>query len=160
VNGIGAGHQDEGTKTIVPHYAFAKLDLRLVPDQTPTRIVELIEAHLERVGMSDIEVVVQDAVVKPLRTPPDHWFAKECAKILERSFGQPPILQPSSPASGTAHPFVELLGAPIFGIGLTHHGARLHAPDENILIEHFTRMSDSAAAIFNMLSARARQSEN
>ncbi len=46
VNGIGGGHQQEGTKTVVPARAFAKLDFRLVPGQTPAKIVELVKAHL------------------------------------------------------------------------------------------------------------------
>ncbi len=105
--------------------------------------------------MADIEVVVQDAIVKPVRTSTDHWFVRECATIMERAFRRPAILQPSSPASGTAHPFVEQCDAAIVGVGLTHHGARLHAPDENVIVTQFEMMSDAACSIFAMLAARA-----
>jgi acetylornithine deacetylase/succinyl-diaminopimelate desuccinylase-like protein len=64
-------------------------------------------------------------------------------------------VQPSSPASGTAHPFVEQLGAEIVGLGLTHHGAMLHSPNENIIIDQFVRMIECSAAILARLSERA-----
>jgi acetylornithine deacetylase/succinyl-diaminopimelate desuccinylase-like protein len=64
-------------------------------------------------------------------------------------------VQPSSPASGTAHPFVEQLGADIVGIGLTHHGAMLHSPNENVIIEQFETMIECSAALFWRLAERA-----
>lgn len=159
VNGIGGGYQGEGAKTVLPAEAFAKLDFRLVPDQTPTRVVELVRDHLERIGMADIEVIVHDAIVRPVRSDAGHWFVAACAEILEAEFGRPAIVQPSSPASGTAHPFIDHLGTDVFGIGLTHHGAQLHAPNENIEIDHFERMVSASAAIFKMLARRAKSDQ-
>jgi acetylornithine deacetylase/succinyl-diaminopimelate desuccinylase-like protein len=155
VNGFGGGYEGEGMKTVVPAEGFVKLDFRLVPDQDPKLIVPLVRAHLDRNGFQDIEIVVHDDVVKPVRSAPDHWLVGEASTLLERHFRQPVIIQPSSPASGTAHPFVEQLGAAVIGIGLTHHGAMLHSPDENIISEHFERMVSFSADLFEVMGRKA-----
>jgi acetylornithine deacetylase/succinyl-diaminopimelate desuccinylase-like protein len=93
--------------------------------------------------------------VKPVRAAADHWFIRDAKELLETHFGKPAIVQPSSPASGTAHPFVEQLGAEIVGIGITHHGAMLHSPNENIIPEQFEAMIQCSAALFQRLKQRA-----
>ncbi|MGO4705594.1 hypothetical protein AB4072_07440 [Microvirga sp. 2MCAF38] len=132
-----------------------KLDFRLVPDQDPKQVTQLVRTHLDRHGFSDIEIVVHDDIVKPVRSSPDHWFVQEAKALLEKHFGKAAIIQPSSPASGTAHPFVEQLGAEIVGIGLTHHGAMLHSPNENIISEQFETMISFSASLFEAMARRA-----
>jgi acetylornithine deacetylase/succinyl-diaminopimelate desuccinylase-like protein len=155
VNGFSGGYGGEGAKTVLPAEGFVKIDFRLVPDQEPQQIVSLIRAHLDRHGFGDIELVVHDANVKPVRAAADHWFIRDAKELLETHFGKPAIVQPSSPASGTAHPFVEQLGAEIVGIGITHHGAMLHSPNENIIPEQFEAMIQCSAALFQRLKQRA-----
>jgi acetylornithine deacetylase/succinyl-diaminopimelate desuccinylase-like protein len=155
VNGFSGGYAGEGAKTVLPAEGSVKIDFRLVPDQDPQHVVGLLRAHLDRHGFEDVELVVHDANVKPVRSSTDHWFIQDAQEILEKHFGQPAIVQPSSPASGTAHPFVEQLGADIVGIGLTHHGAMLHSPNENIIIEQFETMIECSAALFQSLAERA-----
>ena len=155
VNGFSGGYAGEGAKTVLPAQGVVKIDLRLVPDQDPQHIVALLRAHLDRHGFEDIELIVHDANVKPVRSATDHWFVQDVKELLEAHFGQPAIVQPSSPASGTAHPFMEQLGAEIVGLGITHHGAMLHSPNENIIIDQFARMIECSAAILARLSERA-----
>lgn len=157
VNGFSGGYAGEGAKTVLPAEGAVKIDLRLVPDQNPQHIVALLRAHLDRHGFDDIELIVHDANVKPVRSATGHWFVQDSKAALEEHFGQPAIVQPSSPASGTAHPFVEQLGAEIVGLGLTHHGAMLHSPDENIIVDQFAKMIECSAAILAKLSQRAAQ---
>ncbi|WP_112662627.1 M20/M25/M40 family metallo-hydrolase [Microvirga flavescens] len=156
VNGFGGGYGGEGAKTVLPADGFVKLDFRLVPDQNPREVTKLVRAHLDAQGFADIEIVVYDDIVKPVRSSPDHWFVQEAKPLLEAHFGKTAIVQPSSPASGTAHPFVEQLGAEIVGIGLTYHGAMLHSPNENIIPEQFGTMVSFSADLFEALSRRAR----
>ncbi|MBD9596910.1 M20/M25/M40 family metallo-hydrolase [Ensifer sp. ENS05] len=156
VNGFSGGYGGDGTKTVLPATGFAKLDFRLVPNQNPKTVAERLRLHLDRNGFEDIELIIHDAEVCPIRSDPEHWSVREAVPILQQWFGRSPILQPSSPASGTAHPFVERLGATIVGIGLTHHGAMLHSPDENILLDHLSKMigftSDYLARITALMS--------
>ena len=155
VNGFSGGYAGEGAKTVLPAEGSVKIDFRLVPDQDPQRIVALLRAHLDRHGFEDIELIVHDANVKPVRSATDHWFVQDVKELLEAHFGQSAIVQPSSPASGTAHPFVDQLGAEIVGLGITHHGAMLHSPNENIIIDQFAKMIGCSAAILARLSERA-----
>ena len=55
--GINAGYTGEGMKTVLPNYAFAKIDCRLVPNLTPELCIALLRAHLDRRGFTDVEVV-------------------------------------------------------------------------------------------------------
>jgi acetylornithine deacetylase/succinyl-diaminopimelate desuccinylase-like protein len=151
VNGFSGGYSGEGAKSVLPAEGSVKIEFRLVPDQDPQHIVDLFRAHLDRHGFQDIEIVVHDANVKPVRSSADHWFVGEARELLETHFEQPAIVQPSSPASGTAHPFVEQLGTEIFGIGLTHHGAMLHSPNENIIPQQFVTMIDFSTSLFSRL---------
>jgi acetylornithine deacetylase/succinyl-diaminopimelate desuccinylase-like protein len=155
VNGFSGGYAGEGAKTVLPAKGSVKLDFRLVPDQDPQHVVSLLRAHLDRYGFQDIELIIHDANVKPVRSSTDHWFIQDAKEILEKHLGRSVIVQPSSPASGTAHPFVEQLEADIVGIGITHHGAMLHSPNENIIIEQFEAMIECSAALFQRLAERA-----
>jgi acetylornithine deacetylase/succinyl-diaminopimelate desuccinylase-like protein len=157
VNGLSGGYAGEGAKTVLPAEGAVKIDFRLVPDQDPQHVVQLLRTHLDRHGFDDIDLIVHDANVKPVRSSTDHWFIQDAKELLEKHFGQAAVVQPSSPASGTSHPFVEQLGASIVGIGLTHHGAMLHSPNENVIIAQFVAMTEFSAALFQRLAQRARE---
>ncbi|QWK81638.1 M20/M25/M40 family metallo-hydrolase [Ochrobactrum sp. BTU1] len=159
VNGISGGYAGEGAKTVLPAEASAKLDFRLVPDQQPLAIVDLVRKHLDTHGFEDIELIVHDAEVQAVRSDHGHWAVQKGIELLEKHFGKKPIVQPSSPASGLAHPFVKEMGATLFGAGLTHHGAMLHSPDENIIIKQFARMIEFSAEFFEALSRQRNSSE-
>jgi acetylornithine deacetylase/succinyl-diaminopimelate desuccinylase-like protein len=154
INGIHGGYDGAGTKTVLPATATAKLDFRLVPGQDPKAVADLVRLHLDNNGFDDIELIIHDAEVVGVRSDPSHWAVRLGADLLEKWFGQPAILQPSSAASGLAHPFVHQLGATLFGAGLTHHGAMLHSPDENIIIEQFHQMIGFSADFFAALASR------
>lgn len=156
VNGFSGGYAGEGAKTVLPAQGAVKIDFRLVPDQDPRHVVRLLRSHLDRHGFEDIDLIVHDANVKPVRSSTQHWFLQDARAILEQHFGRPVIVQPSSPASGTAHPFVEQFGSSIVGIGITHHGAMLHSPNENIIVAQFAAMVECSAALFQRLAERAR----
>lgn len=154
VNGFHGGYDGEGAKTVLPCTGKVKLDFRLVPGQHPVHIAQLLRAHLDRSGFDDIEVNVLDAEVVGVRSDPSNPVVALGADLLEKAFGAPAIIQPSSAASGLAHPFVHRFGAVLFGAGLTHHGAMLHSPDENILISQFEKMIGFSADFFAALSNR------
>ncbi|BDA87005.1 peptidase M20 [Aureimonas sp. SA4125] len=158
VNGIHGGYDGEGAKTVLPATAGAKLDFRLVPGQDPKAIAELVRRHLGTAGFADVVITVLDDEMLGVRSDPSHWAVELGTALLEEWFGRKPVLQPSSPASGPAYAFVRDMGATLFGAGITHHGAMLHSPDENILIDQFERMIGFSAAFFDALATRFRSS--
>jgi acetylornithine deacetylase/succinyl-diaminopimelate desuccinylase-like protein len=135
IEGLVAGYTGPGGKTILPHRAVAKIDMRLVPDMTAKGTLELLKAHLAKHGFGDIEVNMSGGY-DPTETSPDAKLVK--AQIATyRKEGIDPLLWPRLAGSW---PGVTFTGEPLklaagqFGLG---HGDGAHAPDEYWLIESY-----------------------
>jgi acetylornithine deacetylase/succinyl-diaminopimelate desuccinylase-like protein len=133
IEGLVAGYTGPGGKTILPHRAVAKLDLRLVPDMTVQDTLEKVKAHLARRGFGDIEIKVGGAY-PPNTTRADSAMVR--AEVATyHAFGIDPILWPRLGGSWPGYLFTEpplSLAAGHFGLG---HGSGAHAPDEYYVIE-------------------------
>lgn len=136
INGLNSGYQGPGAKTVLPAAASAKIDFRLVPDQTPEEIVPLLRAHLDAQGFPDVEVRYL-AGVKPARTDPDNPFVQMSIQAAHDVYGLTPIVEPLIGGSGPLHPFIHELGLPVVTSGCGHPKSRVHAPNENIRIPDF-----------------------
>ena len=152
VNGWGGGYQGAGSKTVLPAEGFVKLDFRLVPDQDPARILELLRAHLNAQGLADVEVVELEAHQRPARTDAAHPFVWACVAAAREAHGTEPVVQPSSGASGPMYPFQAALGVPCVAAGIGNAGGRVHAPNENILRDHFARGVAFGVALLERLA--------
>src|SRR5699024_10509064 len=88
INGIYGGYQGEGTKTIIPSSATAKITCRLVPDQEPERIQQLLKEHIEKVAPTGVKVDVklEEATAKAIMTDPEHPLIQFAAACYERAF--------------------------------------------------------------------------
>ena len=137
INGFHGGYGDPGSKTVLPKDGFVKLDLRLVPNQRPAQIIALLKTHLERIGLGDIEVFETDASLAPARSPLDSPFMQTAIDSARITFQLEPVVQPSSGGSGPMGPFVEILKLPVVCAGISNHKAFVHAPNENIVKQHF-----------------------
>lgn len=133
IEGLVGGYTGPGGKTILPHRALAKIDMRLVPDMTAKGTLELLRAHLAKHGFGDIEVNMTGGY-DPTSTAPDSKLV-QAQVATYRKFGIEPVLWPRLAGSW---PGVTFTGAPLhlaagqFGLG---HGDGAHAPDEYWLIE-------------------------
>jgi acetylornithine deacetylase/succinyl-diaminopimelate desuccinylase-like protein len=133
IEGLVAGYTGPGGKTVLPHRAVAKLDLRLVPDMTYAGAVAALKAHLAKRGFGDIEVNPSGGY-DPTSTAPDAAIIRAEMAVYKRA-GLDPILWPRNAGS---HPGYVFTGAPLrlpegqFGLG---HGSGAHAPDEYFVIE-------------------------
>jgi acetylornithine deacetylase/succinyl-diaminopimelate desuccinylase-like protein len=132
VDGIWGGYTGPGVKTILPHRATAKLDSRLVPDQTPDDALRLIRAHLDREGFDDIEVRLlggyppaQSSVAAPLVRAMIGAYNKH---------GFTPSVAPRIAGSAPYYLFTERLGLPMVSGGIGF-GTGAHAPNEIMVIE-------------------------
>lgn len=132
LNGFHGGYRGPGMKTVLPASASAKLDIRLVPDQQPLEIVDLLRAHLQRHGFSAVEVSLAERPEHPSRVDPDHPWVQHAAAALQEVYQIPATIIISSGGSGPLHPFVHELGVPVIMLGVGYAGGRVHAPDENI----------------------------
>ncbi len=134
--GLQAGYTGEGMKTVLPNYAFAKIDCRLVPDLTPELCVALLRAHLDRRGFSDVEIVPLNGE-HPAASPADAPIVAACQAAVQQVYGHAPVMIPLSAGSGPMYPLTTALGIPTVMAGVTYPGSRAHAPDENIRLDDY-----------------------
>ena len=133
IEGLVGGYTGPGGKTILPHRAVAKIDLRLVPDMTAAEALASLKAHLAKQGFGDIEVNMTGGY-DPNSTSADAGIIKTQLKVY-RNAGINPIVLPRSPGSWPGYVFTgDPLHLPAGGFGLGH-GDGAHAPNENYLIE-------------------------
>jgi len=133
IEGLVGGYTGPGGKTILPHRAVAKLDLRLVPDMKADEALAAVKAHLAKQGFEDIEVNMTGGY-DPNSTSPDAQLIKTEQAVYKRA-GIDPIVMPRSAGSWPGYVFTgEPLNLPAGGFGLGH-GNGAHAPNEYFLIE-------------------------
>ena len=133
IEGLVGGYTGPGGKTILPHRASAKLDLRLVPDMTAEGALAALKAHLAKRGYGDIEVRMTGGY-DPTSTPADSALIRAQRSVCRRH-GIDPLLWPRGAGSWPGYVFTGgplKLAAGHFGLG---HGSGAHAPDEYYVIE-------------------------
>ena len=153
VNGLLSGYTGEGAKTVLPARAMAKVSFRLVPDQKPSRVAELVRAHIARVAPDTVKVrVVELHGGLPWRADPGGPLFDAAAKALMDTFGQAPVLT----GEGGSIPIVvdfERLLAPVLLVGFALPGANMHAPDEWLSVENFEKGTLALARLYDELAA-------
>jgi acetylornithine deacetylase/succinyl-diaminopimelate desuccinylase-like protein len=133
IEGLVAGYTGPGGKTVMPHRAVAKLDLRLVPDMTYDGAIATLKAHLAKRGFGDIEVNPSGGY-DPTTTAADAPIIKAKIAVLKRGGIDTkvhPRLAGSYPGYVFTNPPISL-AAGHYGLG---HGSGAHAPDEYFVIE-------------------------
>jgi acetylornithine deacetylase/succinyl-diaminopimelate desuccinylase-like protein len=133
IEGLVGGYTGPGGKTILPHRAVAKIDMRLVPDMTAAEALASLKAYLIKQGFADIDVNMTGGY-DPTSTSPDSRLIKVYEQVYHNS-GIDPIVLPRSAGSWPGYVFT---GDPLhlpagdFGLG---HGNGAHAPNEYYVIE-------------------------
>jgi acetylornithine deacetylase/succinyl-diaminopimelate desuccinylase-like protein len=133
IEGLVGGYTGPGGKTILPHKASAKLDLRLVPNMTAADAVADLKAHLAKRGFGDIEVNMTGGY-DPNSTSVHTPFIQAQIAVMKKA-GIDPIILPRSAGSWPGYVFTNApLSKPAGGFGLGH-GSGAHAPDEYFVVE-------------------------
>lgn len=136
IEGLVGGYTGPGGKTILPHRAVAKIDMRLVPDMKAMEALAALKAHLAKHGFGDIEVNMTGGY-DPNSTPGDAAVIRAQVEVYKQH-GIDPIILPRSAGSWPGYVFTDEplhLAAGHFGFG---HGNGAHAPDEYYVIESKT----------------------
>jgi acetylornithine deacetylase/succinyl-diaminopimelate desuccinylase-like protein len=144
--GLTSGYQGPGTKTVLPAQASAKVDFRLVPDQTPEQVLEQLRAHLDAEGFSDVQITYLGGEA-PARTDPDDPFVDLVVRSAEPVYGVPMQITPLSGGSGPNHPVIHYLNLPVVSAGLGYPGALVHSPNENIRVDLYLKAAKHMARI-------------
>jgi acetylornithine deacetylase/succinyl-diaminopimelate desuccinylase-like protein len=135
VCGFESGYTGQGSKTVLPRRARAKVDFRLVPDQDPEEITQLVQRHFEQQGF-DVKVTLLGGE-RAYRTSLDDPFVGLVSGAAGEATGREITIHPTSAGTGPMHDVGRTLGVPIVGIGTGFWGGRAHAPNESIRLADF-----------------------
>src|SRR5437867_11792008 len=104
--GFKTGYIGEGSKTVLPGSAMLKIDFRIVNDQNPRELLQLLKGHLHDHGFDDIQVKAL-GLVEPSTTKPSAPIAKAAEKAGKMVYGRAPVVMPRNPASGPDYLFTK-----------------------------------------------------
>ena len=136
--GIWSGFQGEGTKTIIPAHAHAKVSARLVPDMDPLRTYELLRDAILAVEVPGVEVsVTLHDTMRPFVVSVEHPAAQAAARCLREVFGQEPLFIREGGSIGAVASFDEVLGKPAVLLGFTNPDDHAHSPNESLVLANY-----------------------
>ncbi len=157
VNGLLSGYTAEGSKTVLPSKAMAKVSCRLVADQNPAEIERLVREHITRVAPAGVKVTIQ------MLHGGQPWSAElqgplyDAAKrALNAAFGRDPVVIGEGGSIPVVSDFQRLLGAPVLLVGFGLPGENAHAPDEWFADENFTKGMRAMSSLWDEIAAGAR----
>jgi acetylornithine deacetylase/succinyl-diaminopimelate desuccinylase-like protein len=140
VNGIWGGYTGEGSKTIIPAKAFAKISMRLVPNQDCVKIAELFKSHFESLAPVHVTVKVTpthggQGYVSPIDSPE----YQAAYKAVSESFGFAPVPFRSGGSIPIISTFEQVLGVKSILLGFGLENDAIHSPNENFPLSNFYR---------------------
>lgn len=139
-NGIWGGFTGEGAKTVLPSKAYAKISMRLVPNQDPDKIEKLFMQYIEKIAPKSVKVKCSGLHHgKPAMTPIDSKWIKAAFEALKQGYGKEPVFIREGGSIPIVVTFKEVLGADtvLLGFGLPDENA--HSPDEHMSLENFNK---------------------
>lgn len=152
MSGFTAGYTGPGARGAVLATAEAKLDIRLVPDQDPEVIPQLIRKHLDEHGYSDIEMEVVSSPKWPSRSEVDTILNRALVASSLEVYGADPIMEPNQ---GGCTPMVlvqDILEIPVAATGVGHVNAATHGIDERINIDYLIEGIKYFATVFEQFA--------
>ncbi|MDT7902241.1 MAG: M20/M25/M40 family metallo-hydrolase [Acidianus sp.] len=134
IDGIFAGYIGQGSKTIVPSYAMAKMDFRLVPKQDPEKIYRELEKIVKAMGGEIVEMGLE----KPVRTSPNTAVVKAMISSAVKAYSRDPVILPNAAGTQPIGLFYDLgIKEIVSAIGVGTPSSNAHAPNENVKLENF-----------------------
>lgn len=151
--GLETGYTGPGSKTIIPARAMAKVDFRLVPNQTPEKLLARLRDYLDAQGFTDVAIRFLGGY-PPAKIDPDEPLVQLTNAAALEVYGAPPMVEPMIGGSGPLASFVHFLGVPVVSAGIGYPGGRVHAPNENIRLPEFIKGIRHTARIIGRFAAQ------
>lgn len=153
INGLTSGYQGEGSKTIVPAWAKAKLTLRLVPNQTPASILKRVSAHLRKICPPGVRLALEPGHgADPYLVSPSSPLARAALRSLRKSFHCEPVLLREGGSIPIVNEFSKILGVDTLLLGLGLPDDNMHSPNEKFDLDCFHRGQLMSAHLWQELS--------
>ncbi len=154
VNGLLSGYTGEGAKTVLPAVAMAKVSFRLVPDQDPITVEQLVRDHVARVSPPGVTTTVTAMHGgRPWRADLQGPIIEAGKRALAAAFGREPVITGEGGSIPVVGDFERILGAPVLLMGFGLPGENAHAPDEWISAENYRLGMRAAATLLDEYAA-------
>ncbi len=154
INGLTSGYQGEGSKTIVPAWAAAKITVRLVPNQNPTRILKLVRQHLEKLSPPTVRLEIKSGHgAEAYLVSPTGPQAQAALRALKSAFGCKPVLLREGGSIPIVNDFKKILGADALLLGLALPDDNAHSPNEKFDLDCFAKGQLMSAYLWQELSS-------
>jgi acetylornithine deacetylase/succinyl-diaminopimelate desuccinylase-like protein len=152
VNGLLGGYTGEGAKTVLPAKAMAKVSCRLVPDQTPEEIENLMKAHVAKVCPPGVTATVEHLHGgAPWRAELDGPLFDAARRALAAAYEREPVVTGEGGSIPVVGDFQRILGAPVLLVGFGLPGENAHAPNEWISVENYEKGTRAMTALWDEL---------
>ncbi len=153
VNGMWSGYTGEGSKTVLPSFAAAKVSMRLVPDQSAKELFKAFEAHVVSLAPAAVKVVVKDLHgAEPWITSPDHPILQAAIRALGRAWTKKPVLIREGGSIPVMATFQHTHNLPCIMMGFGLHDDQVHAPNEKFSLTSFHGGTRSCAYLYEELA--------
>jgi len=153
INGLTSGYQGEGSKTIVPAWARAKITCRLVPHQTPSRVTKLVVQHLRKLCPPTVRMeIIPGHGAEPYVVPPTSPQARAALRALKSAFGYDPVLMREGGSIPIVNEFKTILRADSLMLGLALPDDNAHSPNEKFNLDCFEKGQVMSACLWRELS--------
>jgi len=153
VNGIWGGFQEEGIKTVLPSEAHAKITCRLVADQDPAAVVELLQRHVERHAPPGVTVTATPLAfrAKPYLMPEEHPANEAAREVLVDLYDREPLYTRTGGSIPVCGLFLEHLGVYTISFGFGLGDERQHSPDEFFRLSSFRKGQSAYCTLLHRL---------
>jgi acetylornithine deacetylase/succinyl-diaminopimelate desuccinylase-like protein len=154
INGLTSGYQGEGSKTIVPAWARAKITTRLVPNQEPSKIIKLVRRHLIKLCPPTVRLEIKSGHgAEPYLVSPTGPQAQAALRALKAAFGCEPVLMREGGSIPIVNVFKKILGADSLMLGLALPDDNAHSPNEKFDLDCFLKGQLMSAHLWQELGA-------
>jgi acetylornithine deacetylase/succinyl-diaminopimelate desuccinylase-like protein len=153
INGLTSGYQGEGSKTIVPAWARAKVTVRLVPNQDPNRVMKRIQQHLRKLCPPTVRLEIKlGHRAEPYLVSPTGPRAQAALRALKSAFGCEPVLIREGGSIPIVNEFKKILHADALMVGLGLPDDNAHSPNEKFDLTCFAKGQLMSAHLWRELS--------
>jgi succinyl-diaminopimelate desuccinylase len=140
INGLTSGYQGEGSKTIIPAWARAKITARLVPHQNAARISKLVRQHLQRLCPPPVSNEIEEGHgAEPYLVSPTSAHARAALRALRAAWGHEPVLLREGGSIPIVNEFKKILHTDALMLGLSLPDDNAHSPNEKFNLECFAK---------------------
>jgi acetylornithine deacetylase/succinyl-diaminopimelate desuccinylase-like protein len=156
INGIWGGFQGDGVKTVLPNEAHAKITCRLVANQDPATIIDLISKHVAQHTPPGVQATVRPlpGTAKPYFVPADHWGSQAAATVLTEVYGKTPYIMRVGGSIPVCELFLSVLGAYTVNFAFGLSDEQYHAPNEFFRLSSFRRGPVAYGKLLHLLGKR------